>query len=77
MRFTTRSRASRIVRSRRVDVVDHRVDQLEAPARREPLAGAAQQGHPRVGVAVDDPPHVGELAVGRGADRVQARARRG
>jgi hypothetical protein len=54
-------------------VVEDLVDQLEAAARREPLAGAAQQGHVRVGIAVDGLPHVGELAVGGEAHGVQPR----
>ena len=45
MTLTTRSRASRIVRRRSLVVGDHRVDQLEAPAGREPLAGALQDRH--------------------------------
>ena len=47
------------------------VDQLEAAAGRERLAGAAEQGDVGVGVAVDRQPHVGELAVHVGADRVE------
>ena len=76
MTLKTRSRASRITRSARRVVVDDRVDQLEAAAGRERLAGAPQQRHARVGVAVDGEPHVGELAVHVRSDRVEARARR-
>ena len=52
-------------------VVDDAVDQLEAAAGRERLAGALQQGDADVGVAVDGQPHVGELAVHRRADGVE------
>ena len=48
-------------------VVDHLLEQLEAAAGREPLAGAAEQRHLDVGVAVDRQPHVGH-AIGRCCD---------
>ena len=76
MRFTTRSRASRITRMPGVVVGDRRLDQVEAPAGGEPAPGAPQERHVHVGVAVDGAPHVGELRVRRGVDRVEARARR-
>ena len=52
-------------------VVDDAVDELEAAAGRERLAGALQHDDARLGVAVDGEPHVGELAVHLGADGVE------
>ena len=54
-------------------VVDDRVDQLEAAAGGEALAGALDDRDAHVGVAVDRRPDVGELAVGVGRHRVEAR----
>ena len=47
--------------------------QLEAAARRERLAGALQHGDVGLRIAVDDQPHVGQLAVDRRADGVEPR----
>ena len=55
-------------------IVEQPVDQLEAPARGERLAGAAQQCDVGVRVAVDHSPDVGELAVHRRADGVEPRS---
>src|SRR5262249_45655776 len=55
-----------------VVVAHHLVDQLEAPARGERLAGTGQERDARVGVAVDRRPHVGELAVHVGTDGIES-----
>ena len=64
MTLKTRSRASRITRSARGVVVDHTLDEVEAAAGGERLAGAPQiSGDAHVGVAVDREPDVGQLSV--------------
>ena len=56
--------------ARRV-VADHLLEQLERAAGGEALPRALDDRHPYVGIAVDGQPHVGELAVQVGTDRVE------
>ena len=71
MTLWTRSRASRSDPRADGVVVGHLVDQLEAAAGGERLTGALHNGHAYVRIAVDDEPHVGQLAVSVGADGVE------
>jgi len=65
-RLAQHARAERIV-------AKHRVDQLEAAAGGEGLAGPAEDDDARVRVAVHGEPDVGEVAVHARADGVQPR----
>src|SRR5690606_155741 len=54
------------------EVVDDRVEHLEAAAGREPLAGTAQDRHLHVRVAIDRAPDLGEITMSVEVDGVEA-----
>ena len=77
MTLTTRSRASRITRMRAASSSMIASTSSKLPPAENALARTPEERDVHVRVAVDGPPHVGQLrGARRGVDGVEARARR-